>query len=164
MTKTPHAGRGMSLEAALDFVHELYWNRREILVRHYGVTGKWIRGHKGPRFVAFKKALQPPDYDGCIEGRKICFDAKSVKNKHRWRLDKRYEHQWQRLRDWSAAKAVSFFAVESVLRRTLYLYRIWPYSPWPAFKFVDAPCADILAVKDDGGVYDWLPVVEEDWL
>ena len=165
---TSHAHRGSGIEAALRLTHELYWNRERVLVRHYGISGRWFGS--GSRFVPFPKAEQPPDFDGCVAGRKVVFDAKE----HRattptWSLDKRYAHQLIRLQDWAAAGALAFFAVEVPGRSILFLVRIHPDSAWPKVAF-DAVDKHVLAVPmtwDGGysGLYDWLSAVREaGWL
>lgn len=160
-----HRGRG--LEAALDLAHDLYWKRERILIRHYGISGRWFGGHPGepPRFVSFPKDQQPVDYHGCLRGRLVVFDAKQEKRGNRWRLDKRYAHQHERLQSWAASGAIAFFAIEAVSRRRLFLLRIRPESPWPALDFAAPLHSDVLVVRpNEEGYYDWLTLIRLHWL
>jgi penicillin-binding protein-related factor A (putative recombinase) len=169
MTTRPvsHANRGRGLESVLDLAHDLYWKRERVLVRHYGIAGRYFPGSAGkPRFAAFPKDQQPVDYHGCDRGRLMVFDAKEDRSgSRRWSLDKRYAHQYERLRAWAGCGALAWFAVEAVTREALFLLRIRPNSPWPVIDFALALAdSDLLLIRpNDEGYYDWLPVVRATW-
>lgn len=170
MTGLPvsHANRGRGLESVLDLAHDLYWKRERVLVRHYGIAGRYFPGSgTKPRFAAFPKDRQPVDYHGCDRGRLIVFDAKEDRSgADRWRLDKRYEHQYDRLRAWASAGALAWFAVERVALQRLFLLRIRAGSEWPVLEYAgSAMGSDLLVVlPNDEGYYDWLPMVRQHWI
>lgn len=161
------AHRGMGLEAMLNFGHQLYLNRNDdVMVEHNGTRGKFIGQARGkPKFVPHG-SKSAPDYYGCIDGRFIAFDAKTTRNKTRWNLDLRSEHQHLKLLDWSAAGAVCWFAVEFKLTDTLYLFRVdHRYEPVrPSVKLPPAVDLRIITCAMTAGWYDWLPLVRFGWL
>jgi len=158
----PKGGRGMALEAALDFAHARYRDRERVLVRRYGVAGRFFG--KG-KFIPLPKLDQPVDYHGCDRGRLLVFDAKEHRKGDRWRLDARYEHQYQRLVRWSQAGALAFFAVLFGPRDELYLLRIRPASDWPMVDLREPRHHDLLLVlPNDENWFDWLAAVRTGWI
>jgi len=164
MAKVSPANRGMALEAALNFMHEQYAAKGEkVRIRHYGISGKWF-GSK--MFVPLPKQEQPPDYHGVIAGRFVAFDAKQTNNARRWTLDNRYLHQLDRLSFWACGGAVCWFAVEATAVNTLFLRRVLPFTTRDSlsFSFEDLSSPVLLRVMAKGNLYDWLPIVAENWL
>lgn len=168
MTRS-HAYRGAGLEATLDLAHDLYNKRDVARIRHYHLAGEYrAAGRGGPAgFRPLPKADQPPDYHGCVASRMVVFDAKQTDGRDGWTLDSRYAHQYDRLRWWSEAAALAFFAVECLPREQLSLLRIKPTSPWPMVtfgpgwsiegsfaRFTDPDC--LVVDRTDEGWYDWI--------
>ncbi|MCK5558877.1 MAG: Holliday junction resolvase RecU, partial [Candidatus Hydrogenedentes bacterium] len=161
----PAGGRGKTLEGLLDLVHDRYWLQHKILVTHYGTSGRYFFKDGKSRFAAFKKARQPVDYHGSIRGRLVVFDAKGTKNKTRWRLDARYQHQVDRLVAWSRSGALAWFAVEQRVANRLWLLRVHPDMLWATIDFSDPVSSDLLIVNPSPeGLYEWLPLVLDNWL
>jgi hypothetical protein len=124
------------------------------------VAGSW----RGKRFVPMPDKAAP-DFYGCDRGKFLAFEAKECR-KPRWRLDKRFGHQVERLRRLALARATAWFAVEDVPARVLWLLRIWPQSDWPVLDFRSpASSPDLLRLAaDPDGLYDWLPAVRTKWI
>jgi penicillin-binding protein-related factor A (putative recombinase) len=157
MTSTAH--RGKSLEDALTRLHRVYWQEHKVLVRHNRVAGAW----KGTHFVPMPDK-SAPDFYGCDRGKFYAFEAKQS-HEHRWRLDKRFKHQFTRLQDWALAGAFAWFAVEWAPGETLHLLRVYPTSDYPVVEFREPSRDDLLKVQlNNAGLYDWLPAVRKNWL
>jgi recombination protein U len=160
-----HAGRGSGLEALLNLAHQLYRARELAWIEHNHVAGIW-RGRGAGRKPVFTPVSRQsaPDYYGCFRGRFLAFDAKEIRGRSAWRLDKRYAHQLERLQAIAAARGVAWFAVERIGSGQLWLLRIWPGCEWPVIDFAEAPNADMLKIaRNEDGYYDWLPLVRSAW-
>lgn len=167
MTKLPEskARRGLVFEKTLDVMHKRYWRDDKVLIAHYGISGRYFFHSGKSRFVAHPKDGQPPDYHGSVRGHLVVFDAKSTKNKTRWRLDSRYLHQVVRLRAWSASGAVAFFIVHLRRRDEVRILRVWDDGEYPAFGFDETPSFNLLLLQpNDENLFDWLPAVRDAWL
>lgn len=148
---------GASLEDLLTFTHILYWNRHHVWVDHNGIAGEFHM-RKGRRVFHPVSRQAAPDYYGCVDGIFIAFDAKTTKNKTRWRLHKDYAHQFTRLKDIHQAGGVSFFAIEQRVTHTMWLLKVHNRMEWPKLSFDPQESELIPRIPlNDEGLYDWLP-------
>ena len=155
---------GASLEALLTFTHNLYWNRYQIWIEHNGISGVWRSGRAGKRFTPVSREAAP-DYYGCVGGRFVAFDAKSTKNKTRWRLHADYGHQFERLQKIHVAGGVAFFFVECRHHKFSLLLRVTDEMDWPVVSFSEPLGSDVAFVTlNTEGFYDWALQVPQSWL
>ena len=159
---------GQTLEGILDFAHSTYWNRSKVWVRHNHIPGVWRSRGKGKKQFTPHPDKAAPDYYACVAGQFVAFDAKTTRNKIRWRLMRDSKHQYFRLKDLAAAGSISFFAIEHKLEEVLYLLRIRAGIDWqndlPTMVFPGEEGTNLLVVPTAGGWYDWLGPVREKWL
>jgi recombination protein U len=151
---------GSSLEDLLTFTHRLYWNRHQVWVEHNGISGAF-HINRGRRVFTPQSRRSAPDYYGCIDGKFIAFDAKTTKNKTRWRLHADYGHQFERLMRIHEAGGVGFFAVEQRVAGRLWLLRVVDGMSWPVLVFDDDSTPSVTPTVEQ--LYDWLPEVQK-WL
>lgn len=155
---------GASLEALLTFTHGLYWSRHNIWIEHNGISGVFRSSRKGKVFTPVSREAAP-DYYGCIQGRFVAFDAKSTKNKTRWRLHADYGHQFERLQNIHKAGGLSFFFVECRVDKIAYLLRVTEEMQWPTLSFTDPLASGVAFTSlNTEGFYDWYTELPKTWL
>jgi len=155
---------GAGLESALDFIHNLYWNRDKVWVQHNGIAGVW-RGRPGEERLFHPVSREAaPDYYGCIKGLFVAFDAKTTANVGIWRLKADQIHQRTRLVRLHEAGALTWFAVECREQNVLYLYPPREIE-WPSVDFKHPDPGTLQVPWDERvGGYDWLRAVISNWI
>lgn len=168
ISNLPPRDSGRSLEALLNFGHQLYADRGLALVDPNGTRGIFIK-RAGKLTMIPAAGGSAPDYYGSIDGRSLAFDAKRVTAKGGWHLHRDSLHQFHTLHRWArVGKAVCFFAIEEARQSRLWLLRVTgEENPFelPGLRFNAEPGDGLLRLeRNTDGWFDWLAVVREVWL
>lgn len=105
MRSVNHANRGMGLEWTLNYANLQYTAKGIANIRKVSTPWKVVRS--GNRIVsAYPEGDSTVDYMGDLQGRSICFEAKSTKETTSMPLSNFHEHQIEFLRKWSGIKFI----------------------------------------------------------
>lgn len=130
MGRISQANRGQAFEQLVNIANEQY-RRAGVALIHKRPTPVRVLKSKGTQvLLGFYEAKSTVDYDGVYRGRAIYFEAKSTRERNRFRLDLIREHQLKHMEEAERCGAICFFLIEFVLLRKVFFVPFGHVRHW----------------------------------
>lgn len=127
--KSHYANRGKPFESLIIASNKQYAIKRWAVVEKVEAPFKAL-GMNNSYVFGFYESKGFVDFVGIANGRSICFEAKSTRERTSFPLDNIKRHQVEVLRDWHNLGGISFVLIEFEKRNAVYLLRYPQLQKW----------------------------------
>lgn len=127
--KSQYANRGKSFESRIIDANKQYALKRWAVVEKIEAPFKTL-GMVNNYHYGFFESTGFVDFVGIANGRSICFEAKSTKERTNFPLDNIKDYQVRILRDWHNLGGISFVLIEFEKRHMVYVLKYSQLQKW----------------------------------